>query len=322
VSAGALELDVAILGGGLAGNLLAHQLQRRLPALRVGLFERETETSFKVGEATVELSANHLIRRHGLSTYLYERQLPKNGLRYFFDDATRSLPLHEMSEIGTQNLPFHPAFQINRASLEEDLLEMNQRDGVRVRRGARVRRIELGADGAPHHFEVSDEQGTTRCQARWLVDAAGRSGLLARLKKIRVSEPDHAIGSVWGRFEDVADIDALGPEAFRARVRHTPRRLSTIHFCYSGYWIWFIPLRGGLTSVGVTGDVVTRNRELRTPEGFRAFLDEHCAVRSLLAPAKLLDVGAYAQIAYGTRRFFDADRWGLTGEAAQSADPL
>ena len=126
-----LELDVAILGGGLAGNLLARQLRRALPELAIGLFERETSASYKVGEATVEIAANYLVRRLGLSSYLYENQLPKNGLRYFFDDAARSLPLHEMSEIGTQNLPFHPAFQINRASLEEDLLEMNQRDGVR-----------------------------------------------------------------------------------------------------------------------------------------------------------------------------------------------
>ena len=149
------------------------------------------------------------------------------------------------------------------------------------------------------------------------MDAAGRSGLLARRKQLRVSEPDHAIGSVWGRFENVVDVDALGPESFRARVRHTPRRLSTIHFCYSGYWIWFIPLRGGLTSVGVTGDVVARNRELRTPEGFRAFLDEHRAVALAARSARSCSTsGAYARIAYGTRRFFDADRWGLTGEAA------
>ena len=317
-----LDFDVAILGGGLAGNLLARQLRRALPELRIGLFERSTSASYKVGEATVEIAANYLVRRLGLSSYLYEHQLPKNGLRYFFDDATRSLPLHEMSEIGTANLPFHPAFQINRARMETDLLELNQRDGVRVRRGASVRGIQLGERGAPHHFEVSDERGTTRCRARWLVDAAGRRGLLARLKHTRVPEPDHAIGSVWGRFEDVVDVDALGPESFRARVRHTARRLSTLHFCYPGYWIWFIPLRGGLTSVGVTGDLVARKRELRTPEGFRAFLDEHQAARSLLAPAKLLDVGSYARIAYGTRRFFDADRWGLTGEAATSADPL
>ena len=318
----ALDLDVAILGGGLAGNLLARQLRRALPELRIGLFERETTASYKVGEATVEIAANYLVRRLGLSSYLYENQLPKNGLRYFFDDERRSLPLHEMSEIGTLNLPFHPAFQINRARLEEDLLELNRRDGVRVRRGVGVRGIELGEGGAPHHFEIGDDRGTSRGRARWLVDATGRRGLIARQKQLRVSEPSHAIGSVWGRFEDVVDVDTLGPEAFRARVRHTPRRLSTIHFCYPGYWIWFIPLRGGLTSVGVTGELVARRRELRTPEGFRAFLDEHAAARSLLAGAKLLDVGSYARIAYGTQRYFDADRWGLTGEAAQSSDPL
>jgi flavin-dependent dehydrogenase len=316
------ELDVAILGGGLAGNLLARQLRRTLPELRIGLFEREAGTSYKVGEATVEIAANYLVRKLGLSSYLYENQLPKNGLRYFFDDERRSLPLQEMSEIGTLNLPFHPAFQLNRSRMEADLLDLNQRDGVQVRRGVRVGGLQPGEAGSLHAFEVTGERGKTRVSARWLVDAAGRSGLLARRKGLRFSEPSHAIGSVWGRFESVADVDELGPESFRARVRHTSRRLSTIHFCYPGYWIWFIPLRGGVTSVGVTGARIARDRELRRPEGFRAFLEEHRAAASLLAGAKLLDVGSYARIAYGTRRFFHTDRWGLTGEAATSADPL
>ena len=53
-----LGLDVAIIGGGLAGNLLARQLLRTRPELSVGLFERETGTSYKVGEASVEITAN------------------------------------------------------------------------------------------------------------------------------------------------------------------------------------------------------------------------------------------------------------------------
>ena len=85
--------DVAIVGGGLAGNLLARQLRRRLPDLCVGLFERETATAYKVGEATVEITANYLTRKLGLTQYLYENQLPKNGLRYFFDTAERDAPL-------------------------------------------------------------------------------------------------------------------------------------------------------------------------------------------------------------------------------------
>ena len=313
---------MAIVGAGLAGNLLARQLRRALPDVAVGLFEESMAPSYKVGEATVEIATSYLLRRQGLSTYLYERQLPKNGLRFFFDTPERDCALERMSEMGSVNLPFHPAFQLDRARLETDLSEMNQRDGVELRRGARVLGVELGAGGAPHVLEVEESGRRQRQTARWVVDAAGRSGLLARQEGLREPEPTHRIGSAWARFEGVRDIDALGPEEFRGRVRHTPRRLSTIHFWYPGYWIWFIPLRGGVTSVGVTGECVARRRDLRTPEGFRAFLDEHGAVSDLLAGAKRVDFGSYARIAYGTRTFFDPGRWGLTGEAANSTDPL
>jgi flavin-dependent dehydrogenase len=311
------ELDVAVLGGGLAGNLIARQLRRRLPGLRVALFERSTERSYKVGESTVEIASHYLVRRQGLSRYLYEQHLPKNGIRYFFDTPGRDAQLEEMSELGTINLPFHPTFQIDRARMEGDLLEMNGREGVDVRIGASVDEVEPGENGAPHVLVVAGE----RIRARWLVDAGGREGFLARRFDWRVPEAEHKIGSVWARFEGMTDIDDMGGEAFHARVRHTSRHLSTLHFLYAGYWIWIIPLGFGVTSVGVVGTPV-RDAALRTPEGFRAFLDGHAAVRALLADAKALDFGSLARIAYGTKRFFDARRIALVGEAASAADPL
>ncbi|MEX2207939.1 MAG: FAD-dependent monooxygenase [Myxococcota bacterium] len=316
------DLDVAILGGGLAGNLLARQIARTVPGLRIALFEKSTETSWKVGESVVEIGSHYLIKRLGLSRYLYDRHLAKNGLRYFFDNETRSLPLWEMSEIGPISLPFHPSFQLDRARLEADLYEMNRKSGVDVQLGVRARPLEIGTDGAPHLLEVAGPDGTRALRTRWLVDAAGRSDLLARRLGLRVREATHRIGSVWGRFENVTDIDDIGPEPWHARVRHSTRFLSTVHFFYPGYWIWFIPLHDGITSVGVTGPTGWDERQLRTPEGFREFLDSHAAVAHLLRDAKALDIGSYAQIAYSTRRFFSPDRWGLTGEAATAADPL
>jgi hypothetical protein len=199
---------------------------------------------------------------------------------------------------------------------------MNRKSGVDVQLGVRARPLEIGRDGANHLFEVAGPDGTRTHSTRWLIDAAGRSDLLARMLGLRVREETHRIGSVWGRFENVADVDDLGPDAWRARVRHSTRHLSTIHFFYPGYWIWFIPLHDGITSVGVTGNTGHEERSLRTPEGFRAFLDSHAAIARLLRDAKGLDIGSYAQIAYSTRRFFSPDRWGLTGEAATAADPL
>jgi flavin-dependent dehydrogenase len=311
------DLDVAVLGGGLAGNLIARQLRRRLPGLKVALFERSSERSYKVGESTVEIASHYLIRRQGLSRYLYEQHLPKNGIRYFFDTPERDCALEEMSELGTINMPFHPTFQIDRARMEGDLLELNGREGVDVRIGAAVDEVELGENGAPHVLEVAGE----RIRTRWLVDAGGREGFLARRLDWRVPEPEHKIGSVWARFEGMADIDDAGSDAFHARVRHTTRHLSTLHFLYPGYWIWIIPLGFGVTSVGVVGTPV-KDAALRTPDGFRAFLDEHKAVRALVGDAKALDFGSLARIAYGTKHFFDPRRIALIGEAATASDPL
>jgi flavin-dependent dehydrogenase len=314
--------DVAIVGGGIAGTLLARQLRMRMPGLRITVFERGAGGgAFKVGESTVEIAAHYLVRRQKLAQYLYENHLPKNGIRYFFDGPKRDVPLTEMSEIGTINLPFHAAFQLDRARLEADLIDMCRGEGIDVRIGARVTDIALGEGRKRHELSVETPAGSERVRARWVIDAAGRQGTLARQLGLREAEPHHLIGSVWGRFEGLADVDRLGDESFHGRVRHTTRGLSTIHFLNPGYWVWLIRLRGGVTSVGVVG-MPARDRALRTSAGFRAFLDEHRALREILADSKAIDHGSFARIAYGTKRFLGHGRWALVGEGASATDPL
>lgn len=317
------DVDVAILGGGLAGNLLARQLRRTLPGLRIGMFEKATERSYKVGESTVEIASNYLNRRLGLSQYMYDQQLPKNGLRFFFDTPERDGELEALSEMGSVALPYHPSFQIDRARIEQDLLDFNRADGVDVHVGVQVRELQLGSGGAPHTFVIDDGSGVpSTWRSRWVVDAAGRANLIAKQKALRQTEPDHPISAVWGRFRHVRDIDDIGSPSFRARVRYTSRGLSTIHFCYPGYWIWFIPLGRGVISVGIVGAKAQIDRTVRTQQGFLDFVNQHRAAASLMVGAEIIDVGSYAQLAYATTQFFSADRWGMTGEAAAFTDPF
>ena len=121
-------VDVAIVGGGLAANLLARQLRRHAPKLSVAIFERETTRSYKVGESTVEIASNYFNRRLGLNTYLYDQHLPKNGLRFFFDRETKDAQLPELSEIGLAGLPPYPSFQLDRASVGGRNSEQGQPD--------------------------------------------------------------------------------------------------------------------------------------------------------------------------------------------------
>ena len=314
------DLDVVILGGGLAGGLLARQLRLQRPDLRVLCCERATERSFKVGEATVELFTHYMLKRLALSTYLYEHQLPKNGLRFFFGQPPQETPLPAMSEIGSQSLPYHPSFQLDRAALEQHLLDSSRALGADVLEGARVLEVELGE---PHHRVTFEHQGRTRTVgAGFVVDASGRASILAKQLGLRLPTPEHQCLASWGRVTGVADLDghAMDP-AFRARARYSSRRLSTVHFMHRGYWIWFIPLKGDVTSVGVVGDTRRLPREVLSEPGLRTFLDGHRASRELLAGANWLDFGGYGRLAYRTRQWF-GDRWALVGEAGAFTDPF
>jgi hypothetical protein len=66
------------------------------------------------------------------------------------------------------------------------------------------------------------------------------------------------------------------------------------------------PLRDG-TSVGLVRARILQP-EMRTQEGFQAFLRSHAAAASLLENAKPVDHGCYMQLAYQTTRFFSPDR--------------
>ncbi len=315
--------DVAILGGGKAGNLLARQIRRQVPDASVVMIEKSRERSFKVGESTVDVCGKYLTKRLGLSTYLYDQQLPKNGLRFFFDREDKTGALEELSEIGTSGLIPFPSFQLDRARFEEDLLRMNVESGVDLRIGVRVAEVELGAAGEAH--EIALEEGGVAAgsiRARWVVDATGRSSVLARARGLRTDAALHN-SAAWGRYRHVADLDDVGPEAFHARVRHTSRVLSTNHFCYPGYWIWLIPLGRGVTSVGVVMRKEDFRPELRSEAGLDAFLRSHTAVAGLMKNAEAIDTMSFGQLAYGTKRFVDArERWALVGEAAAFTDPL
>lgn len=315
------SVDVAILGGGLAANLLARQLRRALPSASIALFERETERSWKVGESTVEIAASYLTRRLGLTSYLYGRHLPKNGLRFFFDSEARDTELTRMSEIGLSGLPPYPSFQLDRARIEGDLLRMNRESGVEVHVGARVSDLAL-TDGNGHTFRVVAQDGESHWRARWVIDGSGRAGLVAGAKDLRVPERDHRVAAAWGRVRNLRDIDDLDAPEWRARARHTARSLSTNHFNYPGYWMWLIPLAEGVTSVGIVMERSLWSRALHDREGFLAHIRGHRAMADVLEGAELLDHEVFTQLAFRTRRFFSPERWAVIGDAAAFTDPF
>lgn len=315
--------DVVILGSGIAGGFLARQLVLARPDLSILALEAsEKLDDYKVGESTVEVAANYMVRKLDLSTYLYQHQLPKNGLRFFFDSEAKDLPLTQMSEIGSDHMPYHPSFQLERAKLERDLVRMNRASGAEVLTGAKVTDVVIDGDG-PHTVRYEHGGDQREVKARWVVDASGRRHLLARKLGQKITKETRLdTAAAWGRYRNVAGLDAVRDPAWRARVRHTSRHLSTNHMMYDGYWIWFIPLAGDLMSVGVVYDKGRIGQGPRTRAEFESFLNTHRSSRDLMEGAVFEDFQSYAHLPYTTDRFFSASRWGLTGEAGAFVDPF
>ena len=186
--------DVAIVGGGIAGTLLARQLRMRLPDLaHHGVRARRRRRRSRSASRPSRSRPTTSCAARSLAQYLYENHLPKNGIRYFFDGPKRDVPLTEMSELGTINLPFHAAFQLDRARLETDLIEMCRGEGIEVRIGARVTEIALGEGRERHELHVESPAGSERVRPRWVIDAAGPPGHArapARAARARAASPD------------------------------------------------------------------------------------------------------------------------------------
>jgi flavin-dependent dehydrogenase len=319
--------DVVILGGGLAGLSLARQLHLEAPSVRVLVAEKRQhpvrEAAFKVGESTVEIGAHYFQKVLDLESHLRSAQLEKLGLRYFFPHGDNR-DLERRVELGAPEYSNVPSFQLDRGRFENMLLQLVRSSGAEMLDDCSVREIELGA---PNHQVTLSAAGTPRTvAARWVVDASGRASLLKRkLGLTRTS--GHAANASWFRFKTRLRVDDWSDDpTWTARVPTRRRWLSTNHLMGKGYWVWFIPLGSGSTSVGIVADAALHpfhriNRFERALDWLREFEPQAAGVVEAHRDA-LEDFLALQHFAHGCARVFSPDRWALTGEAGVFTDPF
>src|ERR1700690_1478775 len=113
--------DVVVIGGALSGAATATLLLRQNPGLRLLIVEKSARLTRRVGEATVEVSAYFMGRVLGMTQYLNESHLVKQGLRFWFEnDEVKTLG--EASELGGRYQVRLPSYQLDRATFDEEVL--------------------------------------------------------------------------------------------------------------------------------------------------------------------------------------------------------
>src|SRR5688572_22117656 len=201
-----MDVDVFVAGGGLAGLTLARQLRRTDPTLRIAVAEKRQhpapEAAHKVGESSVEIGAHYFEKVLDLESHLRAGHLEKLGLRYHFPNGDNR-DIATRFELGPPQFSPVPSFQLDRGRLENYLLEQNREAGIEVLDQAVVREFRFGT---PHQIIVTTSGGDRSFQARWLVDASGRAGLIRR--RLNLTRPvGHLANACWFRLRNCVRID-------------------------------------------------------------------------------------------------------------------
>jgi flavin-dependent dehydrogenase len=319
--------EVVVLGGGLAGLTLALQLRARLPSLGITVIERNTfpvpVAAHKVGESTVEIGADYLASVVGLAQHLRDAHLKKFGFRFFFNDGEPAIDA--VTELGASDYLGTPGYQIDRGVLENHLAALMPEKRIELISGATVREVAL-ADSGAHRVKIVAGGQESELEARWVVDASGRAGILRRQLNLQTDNGHHA-NAVWFRLDRHIRVDDWSRDPYwQSRCVRPERWLSTNHLVGSGYWVWLIPLSSGAHSIGIVADAAMHPlREMNSFERSMEWLQRHQPQLAAMvegSEARVLDFAALRHFSYGCRQVFAANRWALTGEAGLFLDPF
>lgn len=270
------------------------------------LVERSRFPRYHIGESLVPEGVR-VLRELGLEAKIAaEGFTVKPGARFFSREEGLDVELTFRDAPRADDAPI--AWQVERDRFDQLLLEGAQEAGVDVRCPARVLEV---ADPGPDGVEVTvqTEAGRELWTAPVVVDTSGHKSLCARRFGLRKRIAGLETHAFFGYFEGLSR--PAGPSAGNV----------VIAFCPGG-WLWGIPLRGGVTSVGLVLSADVARGDKSDP---KALLLER-ASRYLpypedLAAALTSEVEAYGAINYASTQYA-IDRVVLAGDAAAFLDPV
>lgn len=261
--------DVAIIGSGMTGTILAMILARN--GASVVVTDKGRHPRFSLGESTVRDTAKfmHILAdRFGVpeidhtANYVgvKENISHKCGLKRhvgfaFHREGERQRP-GETYQAVLPDAFEGPEVHYFREDIDMYLVDCATRYGAEVRQGVDISSIHFGEDDVT----LATSAGDT-IRARFVVDASGHGSVLAKELSLR-ERPCRlrtCSRSIFTHMRGVKPYEACSVPGVHEVV---PRRWSegTLHHCFDGGWIWVIPFNNvgdstnPLVSVGLQLD--------------------------------------------------------------------
>ncbi|MEO1491770.1 MAG: FAD-dependent oxidoreductase [Pseudomonadota bacterium] len=246
--------DVIVIGGGPGGAAAAAHLARA--GLNTVLVEKDRHPRFHIGESLLPYSMP-LLQELGVFDRVREIGVHKSGAEFVSDDGDKEV-IFDFSRALFDG-PDH-AYQVRRSEFDHILFQRAEQEGALTLEETSAKVLSLDADRAVVRTESADGQ-IIDWTTEFLADASGRSTVTSKMLDQKRPDPRNTSAAIFGHFRGIPRRqDARG-----GNIR--------IHLTNPG-WMWQIPLRDGVTSVGF----VAPGRYLRERSGgIEELFSQHCA---------------------------------------------
>ncbi len=330
------EVDVLIIGAGLAGLTLARHLLLNRPEIRILMVDRQAEIPSpkqKVGEATVQVSGYYYSRVLEMEEHLLREHFLKYNLRFYWKTQRGGDAWEDLGQSYIRKISNIATYQLDRNKFEGAVLEKNRENpNFELIHPTTNLHVDLAEDNgeSPHSFRFEAGGQEISGRAGWVVDASGRGRFLVKRQQLdRPSPIKHGSSFLWvDGLLDPEKCTNLDRKAIRVRkersaLGHFPTFLATNHYCGEGYWFWEIPLHGK-TSLGLVFDSANVNfRDVSTPEKLVEWIcREYPLYARDLPKRKILYHSGLTSFALDNGQTISPHRWALVGEACRFTDPL
>ena len=304
---GTLGQKVVIVGAGPAGAVAGMTLQKL--GHSVEIFEKGTFPRYRIGESLLPGTLS-ILNRLGLQEEIDRHGFVKKPSATFLWGQDQAPWTFSFSAPRTKPWVFDHAIQVKREEFDGMLVEQARLRGVAVHEQTPVEHVDVSS---PDRVTVTvrDGDGTRDVEADFVIDAGGSGSPLARQLKVRRFDEFYKNFAVWSYFER--------PDPFQGDLKGT-----TYSITFEDGWVWMIPLRGDLYSVGVVIDrsKVAEMREVGMEEFYEKTLAKASRAMEILGGAERVDEVRVVHDWSYEAEHFSGGRYFLSGDAACFTDPL
>lgn len=302
------EPTIAIIGGGPAGSVAALCL-RKLGRNAV-LFEREAFPRYRIGESLLPGTLS-ILSRLGLEERIREAGFPVKRAATFLWGKDERPWSFTFSTPKTAPWVFDHAFQVTRAEFDKILLDAATERGTDVRLRTQVVDVDAGGPDRPARLTWRNGEDEGVLEADYVIDASGANSILARKHGLRTWDAYYKNMAIWSYYR--------GGVRYRGDLEGNIFSVS-----FRDGWIWVIPQKDDMYSVGVVTGVEFADRmKERGPEAFyeECIASSEFVAETLADAERVDDVRVVRDWAYRTESP-TVGRTFLCGDSACFIDPL